>query len=65
MSHYTSDVDTIRETLSNGFTQLISSTTSIIGTFTMMFILSPKLCLFIVIMMVIFQKLIIHFTRRT
>lgn len=53
MSHYTSDVDTIRETLSNGFTQLISSTTSIIGTFAMMFILSPKLCLYIVIMMVI------------
>lgn len=53
MSHFTSDVDTIRETLSNGFTQLISSTTSIVGTFTMMMILSPKLCMFIVIMMVI------------
>lgn len=51
MSRFTSDVDTIRETLSNGFTQLISSTTSIIGTFVMMLVLSPKLTLFIMIMM--------------
>lgn len=53
MSRFTSDVDTIRETLSQGFTQLISSVTSIVGTFVMMLVLSPKLCLFIILMMVV------------
>ncbi len=50
MSRFTNDVDTIRATLSQSFTQLISSLTTIIGTFTMMMILNVKLSLFIIFM---------------
>lgn len=65
MSRYTSDVDTIRETLSQGFTQLISSTTSIVGTFIMMVILSPKLSIFIVMMMVIMLSVVNFVGKRS
>ena len=36
MSRFTSDVDTIRQTLNQGFTSLVSSIISISGTFVMM-----------------------------
>ncbi len=53
MSRYTSDVDTLREALSQGFTQLVSSVILITGAFIMVLLLSVKLTIFIVIMMVI------------
>lgn len=50
MSHYTNDVDTIREAMSEGFTALISSFVTVVGTLTMMLILSVRLSLFIFFM---------------
>lgn len=50
MSCYTNDIDTIREAMSEGFTAVINSVVSIVGTFTMMLVLSPFLTLFIIIM---------------
>ena len=58
MSRFTSDVDTIRQTLSQGFTSLISSIISITGTFTMMLVLSPMLTLFIIGMMFIMMYIV-------
>ena len=53
MSRFTSDVDTIRQTLNQGFTSLVSSIISISGTFVMMLLLSPILTLFIIFMMIV------------
>ena len=53
MSCYTNDVDTIRESMSESFTAVIQSLTTVIGTFTMMVVLSPSLTCIIVIMMII------------
>ncbi len=53
MSRYTSDVDTLREALSQGFTQLVTSAITIVGTFAMMIILSPSLTICILIMVAI------------
>lgn len=51
MSRFSSDVDTIREALSQGMTQLISATLTAVGTFTMMLILSPLLTVLILVML--------------
>lgn len=51
MSRYTSDVDTFREALSNGVTQLMSSSVTVVSTFVMMVVLSPVLTLLIVAML--------------
>lgn len=48
MSRYTNDADALRECISQSIVQLISSLVTVIGTFTMMVILSPALTLFIV-----------------
>jgi len=53
MSRYTSDVDTLREAISNGVTQLMSSAITVVGTFVMMLILSPILTLLILVMLFI------------
>ena len=53
MSRYTSDVDTLRECISQSTPQLLSSVISVVGTFTMMLVLSPTLTLLIVAMLVI------------
>lgn len=51
MSRYTNDVDTLREAISNGFTQLITSAITVVGTFVMMLVLSPVLTLLIIAML--------------
>lgn len=51
MSRYTNDVDTLREAISDGVTQLITSVITIAGTFVMMLILSPILTLLILVML--------------
>jgi len=51
MSRYTSDVDTLREAISNGVTQLMTSSITVIGTFVMMLVLSPILTLLIIVML--------------
>ena len=58
MSRYTSDVDTLREALSNGFTSLVSSAVTVCGTFAIMLVLSPVLTLFIVVMLVVMLVII-------
>ena len=53
MSRYTNDADALRECISQSIVQLISSLVTVIGTFTMMVILSPALALFIVAVLVV------------
>ena len=58
MSRFTNDVDTLREAISQGAIQLISSAVTAVSTFVMMVILSPLLTLLIVVMLVIMMFLI-------
>lgn len=58
MSRFTSDVDTFREAITNGGTQLLASAVSIVGTFVMMLVLSPLLTLLIVLMLVVMLRII-------
>jgi ATP-binding cassette subfamily B multidrug efflux pump len=58
MSRFTSDVDTLREAISMGVTQLLLSFITVIGTFIMMLILSPALTLLIVVMLIIMMLII-------
>ena len=53
MSRFTNDVDTLREAISQGVTQLMTSTVSVVGTFIMMLVLSPLLTLLIIFMLFI------------
>ena len=53
MSRFTSDVDTLRDAISNGVTQFISAIVTVTGTFVMMLILSPLLTLLIVAMLAV------------
>lgn len=61
MSRYTNDVDTVRNFLSQGFVQTISSLVSVVGTFVMMCVLSFRLTaimlVFIAIMLLIIKKM--------
>mgnify|MGYP000905322787 CR=1 FL=1 len=43
MSRFTNDIDTIAEVLNNSFTVIIRSAVLLIGTFTMLIVLNPKL----------------------
>lgn len=58
MSRYTNDVDTFRNAISQGFTALISSTVTVVGTFVMMLVLSPMLTLLIVAMLFVMYAVI-------
>ena len=58
MSRFTNDVDTLREAISQGAIQLISSAVTAVSTFVMRVILSPMLTLLIVVMLVIMMALI-------
>ncbi len=51
MSRYTSDVDTLRECISQSFVQLVSSVISVVGTFAMMLYYSPVLTLLVGVML--------------
>ncbi len=53
MSRYTNDTDTIREMLSQSFSQFISSTVTVISVFVMMLVLSWQLTLIVIAMMVV------------
>ncbi len=58
MSRYTSDVDTLRESLNNGVTQLMTSSITVISTFIMMLVLSPVLTILIIIMIFVMINII-------
>ena len=51
MSRYTNDVDVVREMISSGLTNIITSSVTVVGTFVMMLIISPILTLLIVAML--------------
>ncbi len=58
MSRFSNDIDVIREALSQGVVQIISSLITLVGTFTMMLVLSPALTGLIVIMLVIMALIV-------
>ncbi len=58
MSRFTSDVDTIREAISNGLVQVISSLLTIVGIFAMMVYISPALTSLIVVMLLVMLLII-------
>ncbi len=58
MSRFTNDVDTIRETVSQGMVQAIASLVTVVGTFVMMTVLSPALLLLVIVMLVIMLTVI-------
>ncbi len=53
MSRFTSDVDSLREALSNSASGIINSFITVVGTFVMMLIISPLLTLLIIVMLVV------------
>ena len=58
MSRFSNDIDVIREALSQGVVQIISSMITLIGTFIMMLVLSPALTGLIVIMLVVMALIV-------
>ena len=58
MSRFTNDVDTIREAISQGLIQTITSFVTVVGIFIMMLCISPALTLLIVIMLVVMLNVI-------
>lgn len=65
MSRFTNDTDTLREMLSQGVPQLVSSTVTVIGVFIMMLILSPGLTFIVVAMLIIMFLVIAKIGKRT
>lgn len=53
MARYTTDTDAIREMISNGIPQIINSTLTVIGAFTVMLIFSPLLTVFVIGMLIL------------
>ena len=51
MSRYTNDVDVVREMISSGLTNIITSSVTVVGTFIMMLVISPWLTLLIIAML--------------
>ena len=51
MSRYTNDIDAMREMLSRGLPQLLSSALTVVGVFVAMIVMSPLLTLLIVVML--------------
>ena len=51
MSRYTNDTDTLREMISNGVPNLVSSIVSVIGVFIMMLVLSWQLTILVLVML--------------
>lgn len=58
MSRYTNDVDIIREALSQGVVQILSSSITLIGTFVMMLVISPLLTLIIIAMLFVMVNVV-------
>ncbi len=58
MSRFTNDTDTIREAISQGLVQVISSVVTIVGIFVMMLYISPALTGLIIIMLVVMLNII-------
>ena len=65
MSTYTNDIDAMREMISQGVPQFISTTISIVGTFVMMVVLSPVLTLVSIAMLVLMLFITKAFAKRS
>lgn len=65
MSRFSSDVDTVREALSQGMTQLISAALTAVGTFTMMLVLSPLLTVLILLMLCVMMLIVKFIGKRS
>ncbi len=65
MSRFTNDVDTLREAITMGVTQFMSSAITVVGTFIMMLVLSPLLTLLIIFMLFIMFGVIKFFGSRS
>ncbi len=65
MSRFTNDVDTVREAISQGLIQTISSLISIIGIFLMMLYISPALTCLIIIMLFVMLAVIKFIGKRS
>lgn len=53
MARYTTDTDALREMISNGIPQIISSSLTIVGAFTLMLVFSPILTSFVIGMLIV------------
>ncbi len=58
MSRYTNDTDTLREMISEGIPQLISSAISIVGVFSMMMVLSWQLTILVVVLLLVLLRIV-------
>ncbi len=65
MSRFTNDVDTLREAMSQSFTQLISSAITVTATFVAMLVLSPLLTLCVIAMLVVMIIVVSIFGSRS
>ena len=65
MSTYTNDIDAMREMISQGVPQFISTTISIVGTFVMMVVLSPVLTLVSIAMLMLMLFITKAFAKRS
>lgn len=57
MSRYTNDTDTLREMISEGIPQLISSVITVVGVFSMMLVLSWQLTILAVLLLMVLLRL--------
>ncbi len=53
MSRFSNDVDVVREAVSQGFVQIVSSVVTLVGTFIMMLTISPAMTGLIIIMLMV------------
>ncbi|HZJ75819.1 MAG TPA: ABC transporter ATP-binding protein [Clostridia bacterium] len=53
MSRFTNDVDSVREAISQGIVQIITSSVTVVGTFVMMAVLSPLLLCLVLVMLAV------------
>ena len=58
MSRFTNDTDTIREAISQGLVQVISSLVTVVGIFVMMLYISPALTGLIIVMLFVMLRII-------
>ena len=65
MSRFTNDVDTVREAISQGLIQTISSLISIVGIFSMMLYISPALTCLIILMLFVMLGVIKFIGKRS
>ena len=65
MSRFTNDVDTVREAISQGLIQTISSLISIVGIFAMMLYISPALTCLIILMLFVMLGVIKFIGKRS